>query len=540
MKRAINLARVSTPRQAELYSLDYQLEQMRHYAKDTGLTIIAEFKDDMTGRRLERDGLEEACLMLERDEADILITWKFDRLHRNYVNSVVLRERIRRAGKEIHYAQSRSVSGKTERQRLPEDLQYIMAEIEADDIVERTSQGRANKVAAGKWIGLNRPPYGYTTRGRGRDVQLVIDEEKAKNVRLIFRWYVRGDESHVPMSTKKIAEKLSAMNIPTPQDLIPSRQHMKRRGFGEWSRATIHKIIRQHAYGGTFYHFRHTVRNGRTVVNPDKSKWQGVPVPRIVDEDVFLAAQQKMDQGRELSKRGVVFDYLVGRRVWCECGYKMRSVSSGKEHRLKDGSITGYSWHYYRCPGRTSGTTHTCDMPPVNVKQLDNLVWKWVKTEIANPIILEKKLLEIQAEQELGGMGVAKRIDMLAEHKKSIEEELRRLGKLYAKGMPEGIVDQLISEQSHKLQLIDEEIRRLEVERETPLTSDVIATLVAFSTKFGEPLEAIGESFEAQRAMIDGLDVHVAIVRRNGEVWADMKSILQPEVFSVALLYVPD
>src|SRR4051794_37777531 len=102
-KRAINLARVSTPRQAELYSLDYQLEQMRAYDAEVGLTVVAEFKDDVSGRKLDRDGLEEACQMLERNEADVLVTWKFDRLHRNYVNSVLLRERIRKASKEIHY-----------------------------------------------------------------------------------------------------------------------------------------------------------------------------------------------------------------------------------------------------------------------------------------------------------------------------------------------------------------------------------------------------------------------------------------------------
>jgi len=128
-KRAVNLARVSTPQQAKLYSLDYQLEQERAYDAEVGLVVVAEFKDDVTGRKMERDGLESACQLLERNEADVLVTWKFDRLHRNYVNWVLLRDRIRKAGKEIHYAQSKQVSGKTARERLPEDIQYIMAEI---------------------------------------------------------------------------------------------------------------------------------------------------------------------------------------------------------------------------------------------------------------------------------------------------------------------------------------------------------------------------------------------------------------------------
>src|SRR6266511_2994752 len=115
-KRAINLARVSTPQQAKLYSLDHQLEQERAYDREMGFEIVAEFKDDTSGRKLERDGLEQACQMLENNEADILVVWKFDRLHRHYVNSVLMRERIRKAGKQIHYAQSRIVSGKTARE----------------------------------------------------------------------------------------------------------------------------------------------------------------------------------------------------------------------------------------------------------------------------------------------------------------------------------------------------------------------------------------------------------------------------------------
>ena len=232
MQRAILYARVSTPRQAELYSLDYQINQERAYAAEVGLDVVAELRDDQSGRRLERDGLEEACAMLEQNKADVLVTWKFDRLHRNYVNSVVLRDRIRRAGKDIHYAQTRTVSGRTARERLPEDLQFIMAEIDADTIAENTSGGRLRKAQSGKWIGLNRPPYGYNAEGRGRDVRLVIDEPKAAVVRMIFDLYV--NES---LSTLNIADRLTELKVATPQDDIPSRVHMKKRGYGEWSRA---------------------------------------------------------------------------------------------------------------------------------------------------------------------------------------------------------------------------------------------------------------------------------------------------------------
>ncbi len=114
-------------------------------------------------------------------------------------------------------------------------------------------------------------------------------------------------------------------------------------------------------------------------------------------------------------------------------------------------------------------------------------------------------------------------------------DELRKLGKLYTTDMPRHIIEGLISEQSTKLQLMNEEIRKLEEERKTPLTDDTIATLVAFSMEFAEHLSAIGERFEAKRVVVDGLDVKVKVVRKNGELWLELTSILRPNIISAIL-----
>ena len=45
---------------------------------------------------------------------------------------------------------------------------------------------------------------------------LVIEEREGKIIRLIFHWYVYGDENGYPHSFYKIAEKLTAMGIPSP------------------------------------------------------------------------------------------------------------------------------------------------------------------------------------------------------------------------------------------------------------------------------------------------------------------------------------
>lgn len=45
MNRAILYARVSTPKQAELYSLDHQIQQEQTYASELGLSIVAELRE---------------------------------------------------------------------------------------------------------------------------------------------------------------------------------------------------------------------------------------------------------------------------------------------------------------------------------------------------------------------------------------------------------------------------------------------------------------------------------------------------------------
>jgi len=312
---------------------------------------------------------------------------------------------------------------------------------------------------------------------------------------------------------------------------------MKVRGYAQWSRSAVHKIIRHSAYNGVFYQFRYKAVNGQPLVNRDKDKWVGVPVPRIVDEELFKAAQRKMDQGRPLSDRGARFNYLVGRRIICECGYKLHSTSNGKAHRLKDGTITEYAWHFYRCPARTKAlnTVRSCDMPPIHVTELDDRVWQWVKEEIANPTILERKLKEIQQRQREGQTGTVERLQTLYGHRDEVEAQLTQLGRLYTTDMPKHIVEGLISEQSHKLQLTNEEIRKLEQEQETPLTDDNIGTLVGSSWKLGEHLAAIEDRFEAKRTVIDGLDVRVEVVRKNGEIWLRLRCILRDDVVSIPL-----
>jgi len=87
-------------------------------------------------------------------------------------------------------------------------------------------------------------------------------EEEAKIVRLIFQWYVTGNETGQRLSARKIAMRLSEMHIPTPGE-TNSGYHRKRE-MGMWQPFAILDIIARETYAGIW---RFGVRIGPTEIN---------------------------------------------------------------------------------------------------------------------------------------------------------------------------------------------------------------------------------------------------------------------------------
>ena len=80
--------------------------------------------------------------------------------------------------------------------------------------------GKKKLAKAGKYSGGSQP-FGY--RWDDEKDEWVIREDEAKIVKLIFQWYVYGDESGQPLGMVRIAEKLTELGIPTPNQFRVSK-----------------------------------------------------------------------------------------------------------------------------------------------------------------------------------------------------------------------------------------------------------------------------------------------------------------------------
>lgn len=96
-------------------------------------------------------------------------------------------------------------------------------------------------------------------------------------------------------------------------------------------------------------------------------------------------------------------------------------------------------------------------------------------------------------------------------------------------------MDELIAEKSHALKLTTDELAKITQELQTPLTDATIQSLLLFSVAFQERLEEVEKTIEGKRTVIDGLDVTVKVLRKDGEIYLELRSILRPHSMTILL-----
>jgi DNA invertase Pin-like site-specific DNA recombinase len=218
--------RVSTDDQArEGYSLDAQKERLSAYCEAQGWEVTDYYIDDgHSGRNTKRP--EYQRMMAEKNRWDLILVMKMDRIHRNSKNFMTMMEDLEKWGKKFT-SMNESLDTSNAVGRFVVDIIQRIAQLESEQIGERTYMGMAQKAESGKGLlGFN-PPYGYGIK----EDDLAIIESEATVVREVFASYLAGKKM------KEIADDLNQRDINT------------RRGNG-WTIYSISHLLRNPAYAG--------------------------------------------------------------------------------------------------------------------------------------------------------------------------------------------------------------------------------------------------------------------------------------------------
>ena len=516
-KRAVLYARCSgDDRGNDGRNLAGQLELARQYATGKGYQIVAEVSEDdkgASGAAFELEGLTKIREMAAAGDFDVLIPREIDRLSRSLAKQLIVEEELLRAGVGIEYVLGEYAE--TPEGRLQKHIKATIAEYEREKIVERMERGRRLKIRAGNVAFIGRQAYGYRAAVVDGKETLSVVESEARIIRLIFSWYVDGDENGMPLTISRIASRLAG--TPTYSDLhgVSPGGRLSGRPFGSWSKAGVATVLKNETYCGRWTYGK---CNGRTGKRNPPDRILAVDVPAIVSRETWAAAQVRLAENKANAPRNRKHEYLLARRVTCgECGCKMAGSFNKRVDRPS--ALIYYRCHGQRDPKRLDAHAHTCSLPNFRVDQVDGVAWEWVQSFLENPAALELGLRKSKAEKDNENEPIRRRLAVLDDLLADNRRQLGRLLDLYLASDldPESKeFKELLTDRKTRLETT---IHALESERAglvkqieaTALTEEQIKSVLDLAAELAPGLEEAREDFDARRVLIEKLNVQARL-----------------------------
>lgn len=190
MKRVVLYPRVSTKGQAEDgYSLNFQVEKMINYCKAMDYAVVGIYSDDgYSGSNLERPGIKRIIEESTQDKFDAVIVYKLDRLSRSQKHTMYMLEDVFIPNDIAFISMSEAFDTSTQFGIAMVGILSVFAQLERENIKQRTFDGRKGRAKEGKWHGGNSHPIGYDYI----EGELVINDKEAEQVRRVYELYANG------------------------------------------------------------------------------------------------------------------------------------------------------------------------------------------------------------------------------------------------------------------------------------------------------------------------------------------------------------
>ena len=188
--------------QVEGYSLEAQKERLRKYADFQEMVIVGEYSDEgKSGKSIE--GRQEFMQMLRdieegKDRVEFVLVYKLSRFGRNAADVLNSLQRMQDFGVNLICVED-GIDSSKDSGKLMISVLSAVAEIERENILVQTMEGRRQKARDGKWNG-GFAPYGYKLLNG----ELEIAEDEAEIIRIIFDKYI-----HTNMGVNGIAAYLN-------------------------------------------------------------------------------------------------------------------------------------------------------------------------------------------------------------------------------------------------------------------------------------------------------------------------------------------
>lgn len=191
-KKCCLYVRDSTAMQVEGYSLEAQKDRLIKYAEFQHMEIVREYcaagksGKNITGRPEFSQMLQDVAD--DRDGVDYILVFKLSRFGRNAAD--VLNSLLQDFGLNLICVED-GIDSSKDSGKLTITVLSAVAEIERENILVQTMEGRKQKAREGKWNGG--APFGYSINSK--EDTLVVEPDEAEIVRgrdFELNYFTRG------------------------------------------------------------------------------------------------------------------------------------------------------------------------------------------------------------------------------------------------------------------------------------------------------------------------------------------------------------
>lgn len=450
--------RVSTQEQAkEGYSIGAQTDRLKNYCLARDWNLYRIYTDPgYSGAKMERPALKQLISDVENHRIDLVLVYKLDRLSRSQKDTLYLIEDVFMKNDVAFVSLNENFDTSTAFGRAIVGMLSVFAQLEREQIKERSQMGRIERAKEGLWKGGGYVPIGYTYDAAAN--QLLIQEYEAMQVRECYDLYVNKR-----LSITKVTKTLH------------DKGYRYKCGAWEHTSAAM-KVLTNSIYIGE--------------IKWNGGVYQGQHTP-IIAPELFYAAQNRLEErrwnkdGKLPKKSPFQATQLLSGLLFCKvCG--ARYYGAGAYRGSHDVNSPNRKYvHLYSCYSRTKTRKEMIRDP--NCK---NKNWKadeldqYITNQIRRLCIDESYFEELVSNGKPPAPAENNR-EIILSQIQSLEEQITKMLDLYQYGnIPtEKIAERLeaLTEEKHKLTNSlpgePQKPRGLTIEESRAILSNAVETL---------------------------------------------------------------
>lgn len=405
--------RVSTSMQVDGYSLEAQRERLLRFAEFQEMEVVREYCDaGKSGKNIS--GRPEFSQMLQdiaedRDRVDFILVFKLSRFGRNAADVLNSLQYIQDFGVNLICVED-GIDSSKDSGKLTITVLSAVAEIERENILVQTMEGRRQKAREGKWNG-GQAPFGYELDSKNGT--LTVNSKEAEIVRIIFSKFVNEG-----LGADSICDYLNQHGY--------QKKKVKKNELNYFSRGFIMKILDNPVYIGK-------IAYGRTAtekVKGSRDQYKRVKTDNymlidgiheaIVDQELWEAARiRRKETGVKWNKtHSLEHEHILSGILRCPvCG----SGLVGTVRRRKNKKSGEYKDDfYYKCLHRKKiDDIHFCNFRLVlNQDEINHQTEEIILDMVADPEFRDYMVSKLDEKVD---------VSALETEKNQIMEQLRQV-----------------------------------------------------------------------------------------------------------------